>query len=273
MEATSEESSVIQARRASEEQLRQTPLQDDQAGSGPRREELTRDLVERYQGEIDRFVRSKLQGDAEAQDVAQQTMLQALGHLDSLDPRTLRAWIYTTARRLIVDRYRQRARFPGPNIDEVHLHKQEHALQTAEDGVQATCDARARLRCCLSCISGRLPIAEQVAILLSDVYGYADREAAIRMGATSSTFKFILHKARRHLHEEAGRHQPGNSCPLVSKTGVRAACPGCDHGPTIADLPQRRHGFQPRPLDEPALATLRDRLVGGLNTAWARTPA
>lgn len=196
------------------------PLQSDDAAH--------REFVARQRKTVRRFVLS-LVGEgaaADADDVTQQTLQQALQKLDSFRGGNLRAWLFCIARHVLSNCRRETARLEFMEFDEQQVHALERVLQTAPDSVQAAYDARASIRRCMACIATRLRLVEEVAVLLSDVHGFSDKEAAARLQMNLPSYKFLLHKARAHLHATAAAADDGLSCPLVSKTGVRRSCPG-----------------------------------------------
>ena len=233
---------------------RDPPLRADHADD--------RELVANYRGEVLQFVASRLGDRHEADDVTQQTLQQALRKLDSFRGGNLRAWLLCLARHEIANRARARAGVQFVEFTESGLQHAERQPQTAPDCVQASCDAKARIESCLFCMANRLRMAEEVAVLLSDVHGYADQESAARLRMTLASFKFLLHRARRRLHRAAADEQPLNLCPLVSKAGVRRACAG--HA-LVARATARSPGdVRPSGLDETSLTTLHRLLVAAM---------
>ena len=60
------------------------------------------------------FVQRLIDGDrALAEDVVQETLLRAWRHADELSPEGVRPWLFTTARRLVIDAYRARSARPA----------------------------------------------------------------------------------------------------------------------------------------------------------------
>jgi len=222
-------------------------------------------LVRNHEGEIRRFVISRIGYGTDADDIAQQTLLQATRKLNSFRGNNLRPWLFTIARRLILDLHRERARFLS--IDEVSLQNSERALQTSFTSVQSECEAHERIQCCMDCIRTLMPPVEQITVLLSDVYGFTDKESANRLRMSVSAFKFMLHKARARLHAAAADEQPGNECPLVNKTGVQSACPGCAHPTEGLRQGGRNVEYQRSGLDDSALAALQQELLDALDIA------
>lgn len=68
-----------------------------------------------YFEELVRHLTGALGGRAAAEDVVQETFLRALEHAAELEDSTLpqcRAWLYRTAKRICIDRFRRQTRLP-----------------------------------------------------------------------------------------------------------------------------------------------------------------
>ena len=212
--------------------------------------------------EVHRFVARRVANHADAADIAQQTLLQALSRWGSCRAVSHRPWLYAIARHLIVDHYRARARFRF--VEAGALAGAEPTLQTRPDSVHEGCVARERMSCLQGCLTQRLPVEEQVAVLLADLHGHRDKESAGIVGMSLPSFKLLLHGARARLQETAG-----GSCLLVGKTtGTACERPangrqyrGCE--PVRNEAPARRAGVV-CPLGREKLLALRRRLLDGL---------
>lgn len=97
-------------------------------------EHLMRELYDAHAGVLLGYVRRLLDGDlARAEDVVQETLLRAWRHPDALDPRrgggsSVRAWLLTVARHLVIDGERARRARP---------REVPHDIRTEGDPVQA----------------------------------------------------------------------------------------------------------------------------------------
>ena len=60
------------------------------------------------------------------------------------------------------------------------------------------------------------------AVLLSDIYGYADKDSAAMLGMTVSSFKMLLHTSRARLEMFEGR--AGRSRVAVRRSRIGVAC-------------------------------------------------
>lgn len=129
--------------------------------------------------ELARFCRT-LGAGADAEDIAQETLLAGRSKLDGLhDPGSLRPWLRTIAIRMFL-RMRRRRR-PAPIAD--------GALVPL--GPDLGLDAAAAV--------GRLPERERLAVVLVYGMGYRQDEAAAVLGVTRGTIAASLWKARRRL--------------------------------------------------------------------------
>jgi RNA polymerase sigma factor (sigma-70 family) len=70
-------------------------------------------LIDAHGADVLGFLRA-MAGPQDAEDVFQDTYLAALRAYPRADPRNLRAWIFTIARRKAIDHHRARARRPDP---------------------------------------------------------------------------------------------------------------------------------------------------------------
>src|SRR5262245_24761217 len=76
-------------------------------------EDLLRALHDEHATALLVFVR-RLTGDrGQAEDIVQETLLRAWRHANRLPPDGIRPWLFTTARRLVIDAHRPGRHGPG----------------------------------------------------------------------------------------------------------------------------------------------------------------
>jgi len=99
-------------------------------------DDLMRGLYDEHASALLTFVSRLLGGDRQqAEDIVQETLLRAWRHAERLPTDGVRAWLFTTARRLVIDNYRaRRARPVETAVDVV-------AAATAPDTLDAALDA------------------------------------------------------------------------------------------------------------------------------------
>lgn len=95
--------------------------------------------------------------------------------------------------------------------------------------------AREHLVVCFSCVLGQLPAEQAAALLLREVYGFGNGEAAGILDAREAQVKNWLQAARRHM---TARYEA--TCALVGKKGACWQCVELDryagggHGDPLA---------------------------------------
>ena len=150
-------------------------------------------LVERHAPALGRFVAS-LGVRAEADEVVQDTFVRAFGSLDAFrGASSLRTWLFTIARRLVLDRRRARRRQgEAMELDDADAVTGYDAL----DGVVADETVR-RLHGALS----RLSPTQREVFLLRVNEGLSYREIAEVAGTTEGAARVHYHNAMRAVKE------------------------------------------------------------------------
>lgn len=143
-----------------------------------------------YRKDLYRFCRSLTTSPWDAEDLAQETLLKVYGrlgdtHFGIQDPR---AYLFRTASNLWIDWCRRKQ--PQPESGE-------------NPGFQAPASAAFELREAMIAVARALPPREQVAFVLTEVFGSTADEIAYILGSTSGAVKSALHRAREKV--ESGK--------------------------------------------------------------------
>ena len=151
-------------------------------------------------GNLRAFIARRVQNQADVDDLVQRVLLQIVKGLDTLrDAGRLHAWVYRTARNVIVDYYRtggsRREHAAGDAVD---LGAADAAAPESLDDDGA---ALRELAACLRPMLGRLPPAYQDAIRIVDLEGATQQEAARRVGVSLSGMKSRVQRGRQQLRE------------------------------------------------------------------------
>jgi RNA polymerase sigma-70 factor (ECF subfamily) len=125
-----------------------------------------------------------------AEDLTQETFLQAWRHLDTFQGRgSLRSWLHRIARREFLDLLQRRQAEAGlDGMAEVAAPDAMAWMESVE------------LRSCIH----RLPLEEREVLLLHYLEGYSSAEIAPIVGAPARTVRRRLAQAREHLRQELG---------------------------------------------------------------------
>ena len=167
------------------------------AGSDRSGEEFATTLYAQFKGVLLAQVLGLTNRDRQwAEDVVQETLIRAWQNAETLvrDPRMLRGWLLTVARRIVIDGWRTRRARPR----EVEL--------TSPDSVEVPDETEQRLSMMvINDVIGRLGPEHRAAIYETYVRGRTVREAALVLGIPEGTVKSRVYTAmkilRRALHE------------------------------------------------------------------------
>jgi RNA polymerase sigma-70 factor (ECF subfamily) len=158
----------------------------------------------RYRDPIYRYVLSMVPDAAEAEDLTQEAFLRAHAKRSTLDdPGRLAPWLYRIATNICYDRFRQAS-----------YRNRPRSLDTAPGGdteagrTEALADSAPRLdkvmeqkemSTCVQQYLVGLSDSYRAVILLHDIEGLTNPEIAEMLGASLSTIKIRLHRAREKL--------------------------------------------------------------------------
>ena len=175
-------------------------------------------LMERFSGELQRYLRHYLHNADAADDVMQTVFLQAYRHRDQYGPeRRLRPWLYGIATHSAVDWLRTKSRlheqsFDQPVVADESAEAFERRLldRVAADirGPAAEAESmeqRALLRKAIR----KLPDRLRSVVVLVCLLGMKQRDAAETLDVPIGTIKSRTHEAIRTLRKEFASSSPG----------------------------------------------------------------
>jgi len=148
-------------------------------------------LVTRFAAPVRRLAYAILRDADEAEDAAQDGVLQALVKLDRYDPtRPFGPWLMRIVTNAAIDRRRRRAVRDTNELDE----------ELAGGGPLPDVEVdRLALRQRLAMALDKLPERYRVAVVLFDVEGYSQAEIAEILGVAPGTVRSAVFHARRRL--------------------------------------------------------------------------
>lgn len=151
-------------------------------------------IVERWQTRLINFFYRSTGNRADAEDLAQETFIELHRAAARYQYRcSFSAYLFTLARRRLIDGYRKKARRPLEFVDpgEYFMQSQPEAVDHSREIEEAFHRALAAL-----------PDNQRNAILLLQQQGLAYEEIAQSLDASVSAVKSWIHRARTHLREE-----------------------------------------------------------------------
>jgi len=183
-------------------------------------------LFAEFQSQLRSYLYRLLTDRNDVQDLTHDTFIRAFDKISTFNQdSSLKTWVFRIATNLAYDHLRKLKRWPADAQDQgANL-----AISTKEVGqtfriVHQTSNAGAyemkeHIDFCFTCISKTLPIENQVALILKDVYDFPVKEICLILDKTEGIVKHLLIYARETMTSIFD-----NRCALVNKNG---ACDQC----------------------------------------------
>ena len=163
--------------------------------------------IEKHRPSVTRYIRYLVRDAADAEDLAQETLLRAYRERASLrDSSALTSWLYQIATHISIDRLRQRARIVQRQVDAA---VEELAIPDRNHPSPFTIVQQSEMSECVQRYVADLSDAYKAVLLLHDADGLTADEIAHLLELPLTTVKMRLHRARRHLEKALN-----NACAL-----------------------------------------------------------
>ncbi len=155
--------------------------------------EVFGNLVERWQSRLINFFYRSTGNRADAEDLAQETFVELYRAAPRYKPQgSFNAFLFTLARRRLIDSYRKQSRRPLDYLDPTDYVMQQQA---------ETSDHSREIEEAFHRALATLPEKHRGAILLLQQQGLSYEEIAETMDASISAVKTWIHRARTHLRK------------------------------------------------------------------------
>jgi RNA polymerase sigma-70 factor (ECF subfamily) len=191
---------------------------------------------EELHGNLRAFVARRVRNQSDVDDLVQRVLLQIVKGLGTLrDSERLHAWVYRTARNILVDYYRSasaRREVPSGGTEDLDAAEPSAARSPVPEE-----DERAALQELASCMTPmlrQLTPAYREAITLADLEGLNQAKAAERAGVSISGMKSRIQRGRKQLRaalETCCRIQLDRRGAIVAydpRSPDSCRCDGCD---------------------------------------------
>ncbi|MBV7336155.1 sigma-70 family RNA polymerase sigma factor [Chloroflexi bacterium TSY] len=183
-------------------------------------------LFAEFQGPLKSYLYRLTTDRGDTDDLTHDTFVRAFDKIDSFQGRSsLKTWVFSVATNLAMDFQRKRKRWPvdaqdqsrqvssrSPEVIEAYLYLNQASPQ-------GSYEMREHIDFCFTCIAKTLPIDQQVALLLKDVYAFRVKEIKIILEQSRARVQHLLHAARQTLVEIFDHR-----CALVNKNGICYQC-------------------------------------------------
>ncbi len=183
-------------------------------------------LFAEFQNQLKTYLYRLMADRNEVDDLTHDTFIRSFDKISTFNQdSTLKTWVFKIATNLAYDQLRKLKRWPGDAQDQgATLAISSLEIQQSFGTVHQTSNAGAyemkeHIDFCFSCISKTLPIENQVALILKDIYDFQTKEICLILEKTEGVVKHLLNLSRDTLTTVFD-----NRCALVNKNGVCDQC-------------------------------------------------
>jgi len=161
------------------------------------------DIYNDFYEKIRRYL-TRLVGEHEAEDLTQEVFLKASRALHSFEGKSqISTWLFKIATNTALDRLRnksERNTVLGDDLYGATEDEAEWAVEQSASPEQAV--IQKEMNHCIRAIVETLPENYRVALSLSELEGFSNKEIAEITGVSIETVKIRLHRARRELKQK-----------------------------------------------------------------------
>lgn len=185
-------------------------------------------LFAQFQDQLKSYLYRLLTNRNDVEDLTHDTFIKAFSGLSGFNGESsLKTWVFKISTNLAYDHLRRRKRWAADAQDRAaDLAIGSEAIRQVFWMVHDTSPAGAyemkeHIDYCFTCISKTLPIENQVALILKNIYDFKVKEICLILGKTEGVIKHLLNDARNTMTDIFEYR-----CALINQEGV---CHQCSH--------------------------------------------
>jgi RNA polymerase sigma-70 factor, ECF subfamily len=182
-------------------------------------------LVEPWRRPLIGYIYRMVTHRQDAEDLVQDVLVRVLENIQEYRGEApFKSWLFGIATHVCLDRLRRKKRWrvEAQKIGEEEAHADPEALPRLTELTRRPefrFEIREHIAFCFSCVSRTLPPEEQAAIMLREVLGFTNQEAAGILSISEPVFRHRLSAAREKM---TGDFE--GLCALINKSGVCYQC-------------------------------------------------
>jgi RNA polymerase sigma-70 factor, ECF subfamily len=162
----------------------------------------------------------------DAEDIVQETWIRAQRALEHFKGNSsVKTWLFAIAQNIARDHLRALKRWPedvGDICKDAAMKDPDffrEAMTIRHTSPQGQFEIREHIAFCFTCVSRSLPLEQQLALMLKEVYEFMAKEIAEIMGTNEAMVKYYLHTGRGKMIDVFDKR-----CALINKEGVCHQC-------------------------------------------------
>lgn len=183
-------------------------------------------LFATFQDHLKSYLYRLLANRNDAEDLTHDTFIKAFDKLSTFKGEaSLKTWVFQIATNLAYNYLKRQKRWT-PDVSEKaknlvleNENLRNSIIRVHETANDSRYDMKEHIDTCFTCISKNLPIENQIALMLKDVYEFSVSEIYHILDKTEGVVKYLLQDGRKTMTDIFD-----NRCALVNKNGVCHQC-------------------------------------------------
>lgn len=184
------------------------------------------ELFSKFQPQLRSYLYRLTASRSDADDLVHDTFIKAFDKISGFKAESsLKTWVFQIATHLAYNYLKKRNRWTADVSEQAKKlvlsnEKLRGAIvKVTETSTDARYDIKEHIDTCFTCISKNLPIENQIALMLKDVYDFSVNDIGLILDKTEGVVKYLLQDARKTMIDIFG-----SRCALISKNGVCNQC-------------------------------------------------
>lgn len=183
-------------------------------------------LFSEFQNQLKSYLYRLLANRNDAEDLTHDTFIKAFDKLHTFrGEASLKTWFFQIATNLSYNYLQRQKRWTedvsekAKNLVLENENLRNEIISVHETSPEARYDMKEHIDTCFTCISKNLPIENQIALMLKDVYDFSVTEICHILNKTEGVVKYLLQDGRNTMAAIFDRR-----CALVNKNGICHQC-------------------------------------------------
>lgn len=184
------------------------------------------ELFSKFQPQLRSYLYRLTASRSDADDLVHDTFIKAFDKISGFKAESsLKTWVFQIATHLAYNYLKKRNRWTADVSEQAKKlvlsnEKLRGAIvKVTETSTDARYDIKEHIDTCFTCISKNLPIENQIALMLKDVYDFSVNDIGLILDKTEGVVKYLLQDARKTMIDIFD-----SRCALISKNGVCNQC-------------------------------------------------
>ncbi len=184
------------------------------------------ELFAGFQSQLKSYLYRLTASRTDAEDLTHDTFIKGFDKLSSFrGESSLKTWVFRIATHLAYNYLERRKRW----VEDVKTQAKQlvmdnkkvydEIVRVSNDSVEGVFDMKEHIDTCFTCMAKNLPIENQVALMLKDVYDFSLADICLILGKTEGIVKYLLQDARKTMSDIFD-----SRCSLINKNGVCHQC-------------------------------------------------